>query len=620
MISIGFRLKLLLAMLMVVGLTTAISLMVSLKRAAQANARLFRVQVQEQLGYLPKEQADRLSDVQKWAGQFTRREAVQIALEERDANRLYELAWQYMAPVLSEPFLQRFGKKEKLPVSSVIHVPKGRFRMAATHLMFMGEQGEFLLPDESVNGYFQSRNQREFRDKFYELATGLIALDKVATGYLSLGSLSGNQRLLEVVCLPVEQMGGGRKVGTLIMGFPAINRRGEKTLNEVSALHSGVWVDGTLLSTAIPEINQAQVAKWLEDNAQALKDNSAENQTFLELKGIPYKVFVAPMDSHPAFPRSYKVGLYDWTDALAVKSNIKAQILGIGAVMGLLAVGLSWLISLGLFRPVRRLYRATMRLRDGDYDVRIPVRSSDELGKLAEAFNETAQELSLKNKYRDVLNKVTDKVVAERLIQGKVALGGKTRQMTVLFCDIRQYTEITQDLSPEETVNMLNEHMTAMTRVVHENGGVVDKFVGDMVMAVFGATETDPTAAERAVACARSMLSERKILNMLTGQEINVGVGVATGKMLAGFMGSEDRLNFTVIGKGANLASRLCTVAGPMDILVDEATCEAAREGRLAEPLPPMEIKGFHDLQAVYRICSEYVPNTGTENVSNTAL
>ena len=123
-------------MLMVVGLTTAISLMVSLKRAAQANDRLFRVQVQEQLGYLPKEQADRLSDVQKWAGQFTRREAVQIALEERDANRLYELAWQHIAPVLSEPFLQRFGKKEKLPASSVIHVPKGRFRMAATHLMF----------------------------------------------------------------------------------------------------------------------------------------------------------------------------------------------------------------------------------------------------------------------------------------------------------------------------------------------------------------------------------------------------------------------------------------------------------------------------------------------------
>ena len=314
------------------------------------------------------------------------------------------------------------------------------------------------------------------------------------------------------------------------------------------------------------------------------------------------------MDSDPALPKAYKVGLHAWADALAVREEIKAQILGTGAIMGILAVGVSWLISLGLFKPVRRLYKATMRLREGDYDVRIPVRSNDEFGKLATAFNETAEELSLKDKYRDVLNKVTDKYVADRMISGDVALGGETHGMTVLFCDMRKYTEITQHMSPEEAVLMLNEHMTAMTRVVHEYDGLVDKFVGDMIMAVFGATGSDPTAPERAVACARAMIAERKVLNMMSGREINVGVGVATGEMLAGFMGSEDRLNFTVIGQGANLASRLCTVAGPMDILVDEATCEAAREGRSAEPLPPMEIKGFSDLQAVYRLRPEAVP------------
>jgi class 3 adenylate cyclase len=135
-----------------------------------------------------------------------------------------------------------------------------------------------------------------------------------------------------------------------------------------------------------------------------------------------------------------------------------------------------------------------------------------------------------------------------------------------------------------------------------------------MIMAVFGATDTDPTAAERAVACARAMISERKVLNMMSGRDISVGVGLATGQMLAGFMGSEDRLNFTVIGRGANLGSRLCSVAGSMDILVDEATCEAAREGRAAEPLPPMEIKGFNDLQAIYRLSLEPVPETVLEN------
>jgi len=203
---------------------------------------------------------------------------------------------------------------------------------------------------------------------------------------------------------------------------------------------------------------------------------------------------------------------------------------------------------------------------------------------------------------------VADKEVADRLLEGNVALGGEVRGMTVLFCDIRKYTELTQHMPPEEVVSLLNEHMTAMTWVIHEHGGMVDKFVGDMIMAVFGATGKDSTAPERAVTCARHMLQERKVLNMLRGQDINVGIGIATGEMLAGFMGSEDRLNFTVIGQGANLASRLCTVAGPMDILVDEATCEAAREGRAAETLPPMEIKGFSDLQAVYRLSPEPVP------------
>jgi class 3 adenylate cyclase len=314
------------------------------------------------------------------------------------------------------------------------------------------------------------------------------------------------------------------------------------------------------------------------------------------------------------------VGLYDWSQSLAVQSEIKTQILGIGAVMGFVAVGLSWLISLGLFKPLRRLYRATMQLREGDYDVRIPVRSNDELGRLARAFNETAEELSLKNRYRDVLNKVADKEVAEELMAGNGHLGGKTHEMTVVFCDMRKYTQITQGMSPEEAVALLNEHMTALTRVVHEHEGLVDKFVGDMIMAVFGAGKRDPDAPAKAVACARSMISERKVLNMMSGRDIHVGVGVATGQMLAGFMGSEERLNFTVIGQGANLASRLCTVAGPMDILVDEATCEEAREGRTAEPLPPMEIKGFSELQAVYRLSPVPTPAVEPETTVTPAL
>jgi class 3 adenylate cyclase len=366
---------------------------------------------------------------------------------------------------------------------------------------------------------------------------------------------------------------------------------------------TGMWVDGHLHSRAIPPTDLTPLTAWLKKHVKGGQPSDAVD--LLTLDEVPYRVFYATMKGAQGLPKAYKVGLYSWEEPLAVREEIRAEILMVGGLMGLGAMGISWFISLGLFRPVRRLFRATMRLRKGDYDVRIPVRSNDEFGKLAHAFNETAEELALKEKYRGLLNKVTDKAVADRLMSGDVALGGETRGMTVLFCDIRKFTEITQNMSPAETVALLNEHMTAMTWVIHEHGGLVDKFVGDMIMAVFGATGKDPNAPERAVACARNMLQERKVLNMMRGTDINVGIGIATGEMLAGFLGSEDRLNFTVIGQGANLASRLCTVAGPMDILVDEATCEAALEGRLAEPLPPMEIKGFSDLQAVYRLKHE---------------
>ena len=592
-------------MLAVVGATTAVSLMVALQRVEAANDRLFRSRVNEQLSYLPREQAARLQEAHQQAGRFVEQAEVQQAVEELDASRLYALTRESLASMLADPLLKGRG-----PVNpdqpAVIHVPRNRARVMASHLVFLDEQGEFLLPEERAGSFAQTRTQREFRAKLDSLHGGLVDLIEPASGYVAISGLNDTRRLLEVVCLPVEQAGGGRKVGTLIMGFP-MNRRGEQTLDEVSELATGVWVDGALLSGAIAELDQPKVVDWLRLHAEdaARGDNAAA--PFIQMQGGPYRVFVAPMDSDPALPVAYKVGLYAWADALAVREEMKAQILGTGAIMGILAVGVSWLISLGLFKPVRRLYKATMRLREGDYDVRLPVRSNDEFGKLATAFNDTAEELSLKEKYRDVLNKVTDKFVADRLINGNVALGGETHGMTVLFCDMRKYTELTQHMSPEEAVMMLNEHMTAMTRVVHEHDGLVDKFVGDMIMAVFGATGSDPTAPERAVTCARAMIAERKVLNMMTGREINVGVGVATGEMLAGFMGSEDRLNFTVIGQGANLASRLCTVAGPMDILVDEATCEAAREGRSAEPLPPMEIKGFSDLQAVYRLRPEAV-------------
>ena len=118
-----------------------------------------------------------------------------------------------------------------------------------------------------------------------------------------------------------------------------------------------------------------------------------------------------------------------------------------------------------------------------------------------------------------------------------------------MFCDIRGFTALTQNMNPTEVIAMLNEHMTVLTRVVTEHHGVVDKFIGDSIMALFGAPKSYGDDALNAVRCAQQMMAERAKLNATSVYKIQMGIGLASGRVLAGNMGSADRSNYTVLGE-----------------------------------------------------------------------
>jgi class 3 adenylate cyclase len=209
----------------------------------------------------------------------------------------------------------------------------------------------------------------------------------------------------------------------------------------------------------------------------------------------------------------------------------------------------------------------------------------------------------MKEKYRSVLNRVADKEVAEALVSGQIELGGEKKEISVLFCDIRGFTALTQGMDPAEVVAMLNEHMTALTRVVYENRGVVDKFVGDLIMAIFGAPKSYGNDALHAASCARHMLQERAALNRVSRYKLEVGIGIASGEALAGCMGSQDRLNYTVLGERVNLASRLAGRAGPGEVVIDAATSKrlGGAGARLA-PIEPLQLKGFSEPVPAFKL------------------
>ena len=197
---------------------------------------------------------------------------------------------------------------------------------------------------------------------------------------------------------------------------------------------------------------------------------------------------------------------------------------------------------------------------------------------------------------------VADEKVAQQLIHGEIALGGELREISVLFCDIRGFTALTQTMPPAEVIAMLNEHMTALTAVVKAHHGVLDKFVGDLLMAVFGAPVRHENDAGNAARCALALVAARAELDRTARHQLPIGIGVASGTVVAGCMGSQERMNYTVLGERVNLASRLCSIARAGEVLVDEATLAHLGSRVRTEAKGEVQLKGFAAPVPVYRL------------------
>ena len=218
-------------------------------------------------------------------------------------------------------------------------------------------------------------------------------------------------------------------------------------------------------------------------------------------------------------------------------------------------------IARGVTQPVISLSKGVRRIMSGDYRVQVPVNTRDELGDLASAFNSMAEGLEERDKVRDLLGKSVSPEVARELMRSKIELGGELRNVTILFSDLRAFTAYSETQSPHALVEELNLYFTEVTRAVESAGGIVDKYIGDAVMAVFGAPVAMADHADRAVRAAQEILLAEGALNRsrsLAGlPEFRTGVGISTGDVVAGNVGSASRHNYTVIGNEVNLASRL---------------------------------------------------------------
>ncbi|MBN2309729.1 MAG: GAF domain-containing protein [Candidatus Hydrogenedentes bacterium] len=185
-------------------------------------------------------------------------------------------------------------------------------------------------------------------------------------------------------------------------------------------------------------------------------------------------------------------------------------------------------------------------------------------------------------------------------------LGGRKRIVTAMFCDIRGFTPIAERVSPDGLVAMLNEHFTAMTEIIFRFEGTLDKYIGDEIMAVFGSPLANPDDAVRCVRAALAIQAKNAELNRKRAQEkrptFELGIGIATGEVIAGYIGSPDRMEFTVVGDRVNTARRLCSVAEPGQIITGQLTYERVKSIAVVREVGPVALKGKEALVDAYEI------------------
>jgi adenylate cyclase len=290
------------------------------------------------------------------------------------------------------------------------------------------------------------------------------------------------------------------------------------------------------------------------------------------------------------------------TNGTARLDDLGLDVLVAVGVAFTLSLEITILITRSLLGPVRDLTGAARAVASGDLSVRVPVTSNDEMGALARAFNDAISGLQERETLREAFGSYVAPDVAERVLAEGIELAGEELEVTIVFIDVRDFTPWAEAAEPQEVVAMLNAFFSLVVPVVTRRGGHANKYLGDGLLAVFGAPERMPDHADRAVEAALDIVLE---VREHYGEKLRIGVGVNSGPVIAGTIGGGGRVEFTVIGDAVNTAARVerATRETGDDVLITEAT-----RARLTRDLGGMEERLAVELKGKSETVRLYAP------------
>lgn len=392
-------------------------------------------------------------------------------------------------------------------------------------------------------------------------------------------------------------------IGTLSYGFPI---RPEEAMSLAEDIGNEVFyfVDNRILSASLQdlepdarkELSQAIYAATLdledtEDRASVTFD--------MQFLGEQWLFYVSPMQQHTEELQhpGYYVVAQSLTRELAPQRELQSIIFGIGVIGLIAAMVFGILLTTHITKPINKLIEGIRRIEEGDYSKPVPVTRSDEMGYLTQTFNNLVENLRERLQMLKFVSRATQDAIKANLTE--IPLGGKRKEVVVLFSDIRNFTQWSESRPPEEVISMLNSILRYQAEIIQKHGGDIDKFVGDELVAVFEGSQKEQNAV------LASMEIQHNQHDISKQDEISTGIGINSGEVLMGAMGSQERMDYTVLGHNVNLAARLCSSAGPGQILITESVYLALQRSIETKSLKPVSVKGVEEPVQVYEVIYE---------------
>jgi class 3 adenylate cyclase len=278
-------------------------------------------------------------------------------------------------------------------------------------------------------------------------------------------------------------------------------------------------------------------------------------------------------------------------------------------VMGLTIVFCFFLHTRRGLRAISDVVDAVHR---GDLSQHVAVTSRDEIGRLGDCVNEMIIGLRERKRIVEAFNRYVDKTLTKQVLNGDLVMGGIQLEVSIIYCDIRDYTTLSEGMEPDGIVAMLNRYFTRMAEAIEESGGSVNKFIGDAILAVFGTPDPLPDHRDRAIRAALAMYHALGEFNAEQNEdrlpELRIGIGVHSGLVLAGNIGTESKIEYTVIGDPVNVAQRIeeLTIEKGAPIICSSSTLGPYKQRYPHESLGMVQLKGRIDPVAIYSLMPAY--------------